>query len=261
MSSGRPAAGPGQKTVARPKPRLAPAIRRPRWPRVLAIVAIAAGLLAGLGYAVGYGLDAYRASVTLTGLTADATPIALTVAGEALAIPGNMIRDPAERSGDPLQQVDLVMHWPTLDGYSRALASDFTDGSPSAPLVYATIAGQTVAVDPPTRLRDIYALFFTGDPLDAPGGLTARRLSLDSGYDGDIVYYGPPGPDQFVARCLAEATAETPATCLRDINFGENLTLIYRFNRDIIGGLAGARCRHAGAIGAHRGERRCSGPS
>jgi hypothetical protein len=70
--------------------------------------------------------------------------------------------------------------------------------------------------------------------LPAPDGLTARRLSLDSGYDGEIVYFGPAGPDRFVTRCLADAPADTPPTCLRDINIGRNLTLLYRFNRDII---------------------------
>jgi hypothetical protein len=201
----------------------------------VATLALLAAGIGGLGYAARWGLDAYRASLTLTGLTANPMPVSLTVAGERLVIPGNMIRDPAVRVGGPVKQADLVLHWPTLDGYTTVLADDFIDGSPAAPLVYATVAQRSVALDAPTRLRDVYARYFVGDALSVPVGLTARRLSLDSGYDGDIVYFGPDGPDQFVARCLAEATAETPATCLRDINFGQNLTLLYRFNRDLIG--------------------------
>ena len=49
-----------------------------------------------------------------------------------------------------------------------------------------------------------------------------------------IVYYGPDVPQRFVARCLPVATADIPATCLRDIAIGRNLTLLYRFNRDQI---------------------------
>jgi hypothetical protein len=201
---------------------------------VLLAAVLAVVTVAGLGYAARVGLDAYRASLTLTGLTDDTTPVRLTIAGETLTVPGNMLRDPVLRAGGAATQADVVLHWPTLDGYTRSAAADFVDGSPSAPLVYGTIAGRTIALDPAARLEEIYTRYFTGDPLAAPTGLTARRLSADSGYEGEVVYYGPDGPNRFVARCLADATAETPATCIRDINFGANLTLLYRFNRDII---------------------------
>jgi hypothetical protein len=199
------------------------------------MILLVAGAVLTLGYGVRFAINGYRASLTLSGLSDDPSPVGVTVAGEALAIPGNMLRETTARAGGPLKQVDVVLHWPTLEGYTKSLAADFIDGSPAAPMVYATVAQRSVALDAPTRLESVYVRYFVGGPLAAPRGLTARRLSADSGYGGEIVFYGPAESDRFVARCLAEATAETPAICIRDINFGKNLTMLYRFNRDIIG--------------------------
>jgi hypothetical protein len=214
--------------------RVAPAVRRPRWRRIAAGAALVVAAILALGYATRVGIDAYRASLTLSGLSDDATPVPLTVAGERLTIPRNMLRDAAVSAGSDQKQADLVLHWPSLEGYSKSLAADFKDGSASAPLVYVTIGPRTVPLDAAARLENVYARYFVGDALPAPEGLTARRLSLDSGYDGEIVYFAAGGADRFVARCLADAAPETPATCLRDIGIGRNMTLLYRFNRDIV---------------------------
>ena len=198
---------------------------------MVGVVVIGVGAVVALGYTTRVAIDVYRAGLTLTGLSPDPSPVTLTI-----AVPRNMLRDGATIGSDkPVQQAELVLHWPGLDGYSPSLAADFKDGSPSAPLVYATVAERTVTVDSGTRLDSIYARYFVGDPVAAPAGLTARALSADSGYGGEVVYYGPAGGQRFVARCVARATADTPATCIRDLPAGHNLTLLYRFNRDIIG--------------------------
>ena len=214
---------------------MVPAVGRPRGPRIALAAALGIVAILAVGFAARLGLDAYRNSLTLTGLSADPSLVALTVAGEQLTIPGNMLRDPAVRKGGAVAEADLLLHWPNLEGYSKPLAADFADGSPDAPLIYASIAARTVPLDATELLVGVYQEFFVGDPLPAPDGLTGRQLSPNSGYDGEVVYYGPDGPQQFVARCLAEATPETPATCLRTINIGKNLALLYRFNRDRIG--------------------------
>jgi hypothetical protein len=161
--------------------------------------------------------------------------VTLLVAGESVAIPANMLRFADQRRGGAVEHADLVLHWPTLEGYSEALAADFMDGSPAAPIVYATLARRDTPLDAAERLEAVYRRFFVGEPLPAPTGLTARRLDGDSGFVGEIVYYGPEENGPFVARCLAQSTPEVPATCLRDIPVGRTLSLLYRFNRDLIG--------------------------
>ena len=50
-----------------------------------------------------------------------------------------------------------------------------------------------------------------------------------------IVYFEPGGVAPFVARCLAKATPEVPATCIRDVNIGRGLSMLYRFDRVYLG--------------------------
>jgi hypothetical protein len=202
------------------------------WP--LAIVALIIVGVFALGGLLRIAIDAYQARMTLTGLSDDPRPIALSIDDEHLAVPANMIRFAGTRRGGPVDQIDLALHWPALEGYSARLAEAFKDGSPSAPIVYATIARRDTALDATARLDNVYARFFVGKPLPGPAGLVGRRLGEDSGYQGEIVYFLPDGPRPFVARCLAESTPEMPATCLRDVNLGTGLSLLYRFNRDLL---------------------------
>ena len=179
-------------------------------------------------------LEAYRAQLTLTGLTDDTTPVLLTIGSEKLAIPANMLRFAEARQGGAVERADLALHWPDLAGYSEKNADAFKDGSPTAPVVYATIAVRDTPLDSSARLDDVYTRFFVGKPIAGPAGLVGRQLAKDSGYDGDIVFFDPSAPRPFVARCLATATDTVPATCLRDVNFGGGLSLLYRFNRNLL---------------------------
>ena len=224
---------PKQGASQRPSSRGRPARRQHAgWLRPLAIIALSIGLLVAAGMLLDAGINAYRTHLTVTGLTDDPTPVDLAVAGESLSIPANMLRSARTRQGGPVESATLVLRWPQLEGYSDATADAFKDGAPSAPIVYATISARDTPLDATGRLEDVYARFFVDKPVAAPEGLVGRRLNPDSGYQGEIVFFAPSEPRPFVARCLAEATPEIPATCMRDVNFGRGLSLLYRFNRD-----------------------------
>jgi hypothetical protein len=85
------------------------------------------------------------------------------------------------------------------------------------------------------RLSPVYAHYFAGEPVAGPSGLTGRNMAADSGYSGEEVYYARTGPVRFAARCVAAATPEVPATCIRDVNIGKTLSMLYRFNRFYLG--------------------------
>jgi hypothetical protein len=180
----------------------------------------------------------YYATVAPRGalnLVSDRTPVALTVAGHRLLVPANMLRTAASRRGGNVEQADLVVHWPDLDGYTPRAAADFMTGDPRAPIVYVTIRGQESPLDATARLDTVYARFFTGKPVAGPTGLVGRALSADSGFGGEVVYFLPAAAQPFAARCFATETPEVPATCLRDINFGGDLTILFRFDRNLLG--------------------------
>jgi hypothetical protein len=152
-----------------------------------------------------------------------------------MVIPANMIRFRADRRGGAVASVDLLLHWPSLDGFSDERAAAFKDASPKAPLIYVTISARESPLDSTARLGAIYSRFFEGGAIGGPGRLVGWALSEKSGYGGEIVYFTPRGAEPFVARCLAEETEEIPATCIRDVNIGQGLTMLYRFNLAYLG--------------------------
>lgn len=217
------------------RPIAAPPSPRRGWFPPVFFGVIAVVLVVAAGILIDRGVRSYHDSVALAGHSADTRSVRLVVGNEALEIPANMIRTGRQRRGGPMERVDLVVTWPDLDGYSAATAEAFRDGSPLAPLVYFSLVPYDSPLDADTRLDTVYARFFTGEPLKGPSGLTGRVLSGASGYEGEEVYFTAPGERRFVARCVAKATPEMPATCIRDVIVAPGLSLFYRFNRFYLG--------------------------
>lgn len=211
--------------------RALPRRRARHWKHPGVFAGLAVLVLAGIAFGVNDAIESYHDRIALRGLDGKPSPISLIVAGEPMVIPANMIRFREERRGGPLDQVDLIFHWPSLEGFSDERADDFRNPSPTAPLIYATISARENSLDSTARIDSIYARFFEGPEITGPGGLVGHALNAESGYGGEIVYYEPQGATPFVARCPAEATTEIPATCIRDVNTGQGLSMLYRFNQ------------------------------
>lgn len=208
--------------------------RHPSHLRLSVYAVLAALLLAGGAVAVNQAIVGYHDRIALRGLDGKPSPVALIVAGEPMAIPANMIRFRSERRGGPVNSVDLVLHWPSLEGFTEERAADFRDVSPSAPLIYARLSARDNDLDASARLDAIYSRFFDGPAFEGPEGLVGRPLAADSPYAGEIVFHAPRGGPPYAARCLAEATDDIPATCIRDVNIGMGLSLLYRFNHEYL---------------------------
>ena len=168
-------------------------------------------------------------------LVTDTTRVPLEVAGHRFSVPANMLRSGRLRRGGRVETINLALHWPDLAGYSDATAADFISGDPRAPIVYVTISKRLAPLDATARLDTVYARFFTGKPIAGASGLVGRTLSPGSGFDGEVIYFLPSAPQPFVARCPATATPEVPSTCLRDINIGADLAILFRFDRNLLG--------------------------
>jgi hypothetical protein len=208
--------------------------RGARLNRPLVLTAAGFLLVIAVGGLIGAAIQVYHDAMAATGLTTDTSPVKLAIGPQELTIPANMIRSWRTRHGGPVDHADLALYWPGLEGYSAKTAAVFADGGPAAPIVYATLSTRDEAMDSTERLDEVYSRFFTGPPVPGPNGLVGRKLNPDSGYDGEIVFYVPSQARPFVTRCLADSTPEVPATCLRDFNFGNGLSLLYRFNRDLL---------------------------
>ncbi|MEP0321353.1 hypothetical protein [Bauldia litoralis] len=194
-------------------------------------LALALVALAGIGYGVSVAIEDYHDRIALRGLDGQALPVRLIVAGEPVVVPANMLRSRKARRGGAVDKVDFLLHWPTLEGFSEERAADFRDTAPDAPLIFITVSARENSLDSDARLDSIYERFFEGPELAGPAGLAGRALDAESGYGGEVVYYGPPGVKPFVARCIAADTPDIPATCIRDVNIGQGLSMLYRFNQ------------------------------
>ena len=199
-----------------------------------ALVAVAAAIALGaVAFVVDTVIEDYRDGIVLRGLDGKPSPVAMIVAGEPMEVPANMIRFRSDRRGGALDRLSLLLHWPDLGGFSEAVAEDFKSPAPTAPLIFVTISARDTHLDATARLKPVYARFFEGPPIAGPAGLVGHRLAADSGYGGEIVFAAP-GPRGFVARCLAEQSSEIAATCIRDVNVGQGLSMLYRFNRSML---------------------------
>jgi hypothetical protein len=199
------------------------------------LVLVGLVLLAAAGVAVSRLVRHYHDGVALAGRTDDPSLVRMTIAGTELAIPANMIRTARQRRGGAVERVDLLVDWPELEGYSAENAAAFRSTSAIAPLIYIWLVPSDSALDSSARLEKVYARFFTGETLRGPSGLAGRRLSEDSGYRDELVFFEARADEPFVARCLAKATPEIPATCLRDVLVAPNLSMHYRFDRFYLG--------------------------
>jgi len=207
------------------------------WPRLLAglIALVTAFGLAGIAWAVNGAINRHHDRIALKGLDGKPSPIALTVGTEELVIPANLIRFPTDRRGGLVTAVDLLLLWPSLDGFSEERSREFRDSSPDAPLIYVTITEADTELDSTTRLDGLYSRYFTGPALPGPGHLVGRAMSPDSPYRGEVVYFQPRAETPYVVRCLAQTSEEIPSTCIRELNIGHGLTMLYRFNRSWLG--------------------------
>jgi hypothetical protein len=202
------------------------------WPWLTTALAIVPFVLATSW--IDGAIEAAHDRIALKGLDGKPTPVMIEIAGEGLAIPANMIRFRVDRRGGTVTAVDLLLLWPSLEGFSEEKSAAFRDASPAAPLIYAAISEQETRLDSTARLGPIYSRHFVGPPMAGPGHLIGRTLDGE-GYRGEIVWYEPRSDRPYVVRCLAEETPEIPATCLREVNIGNRLVLRYRFNRALLG--------------------------
>ena len=160
-------------------------------------------------------------------------PVAVTVAGRALAIPANALRFVAQRRPGPHDRLDLALLAPDLEGRTAATGARFDAPGQPPDVVWVTIEPHRGDLDAAARLATVYARLFVGEPLAGPDGLTGRHLSAKAGYVGEEVWYEPGVVRPFVVRCWPAAAGEPTATCLHDEAVA-GLLVTWRFPRPML---------------------------
>lgn len=192
--------------------------------------------LAILSLAISVAGKWYGHSISMAGHTDDASPREVVIGNNVISAPANTIRFERARRHGIAQRLDLYLRWPEMQGYTELARDDFNHAGGSKRIVFLTFEERMMSRDMSGRFAPIYSAMIARPGTEGPAGLTLYAFDQKSGYLNEVLAVGErPGQEPFVARCLDGASAgESLAPCERDIHVGDNLSLSYRFPKELL---------------------------
>lgn len=189
--------------------------------------------LAGLSLAISICGRLFGHSLAMGDYSESTRPRKVILDGNILLVPENTIRFGDQRRDGAHSRLDLYLKWPEMSGY-RAIYRDafnFTAKTPS--VIFLSIQQQVMSRDMSGRFAPIYSSLIEKPGRSGPAGLTAYRLSRKSGYIDETLLTGEEKEGKlFVTRCLE--TSDILTACERDILVGKDLSLTYRFPKELL---------------------------
>ena len=194
-------------------------------------------VLALLSLAVSVGGKWFGRSIALAGHTDDTTLREIVIGNNVISAPSNTIRFERARLDGIATRLDLYMRWPDLDGYSDAARADFNHAQDTRRIIFMSFEERMMSRDMSGRLTPIYASMLARPGVPGPAGIKLYGFSEQSGYLNEVLAVADQdGAEPFVARCLSGTnTADSLAPCERDIHVGDDLSLSYRFPKELLG--------------------------
>jgi hypothetical protein len=193
-------------------------------------------LLALLSAAISVGGNWFGRSIAMAGHTDDTTLREIVIGNDVIAVPANAIRFERARRDGIASRLDLYLRWPDMSGYSTAARDDFNHAGGSRRIIFLSFEERMMSRDMSGRLAPIYSSMIVKPGVSAPGGVVLYEFNGKSGYLNEVLAVAErPGDTPFVARCLSGPSAdESLAPCERDVQVGENLSLAYRFPKELL---------------------------
>jgi hypothetical protein len=192
--------------------------------------------LAVLSFGISVGGKWLGRSIALAGHTDDPTLREIVIGNNVIAAPANTIRFERQRQDGVATRLDLYLRWPQLDGYTDAARDDFNNTNGARNILFLSFEERMMSRDMSGRLEPIYEPMLVRPGQPGPDGVTLYAFTEKSGYLNEVLAVAATKGEPFVARCLAgESAAESLAPCERDIHLGDNLSLTYRFPRELLG--------------------------
>ena len=178
----------------------------------------------------------FGGSIALAGYSDDPSVREIVIGNNVISAPANTIRFERARRSGIASRLDLYLRWPQLDGYSDAARDDFNNARGIRNILFLGFEERMMSRDMSGRFEPIYSALITRPGKKGPTGLTIYDFDEKSGYLNEVLAVAPlPGKDPFVARCLSGPSAEESlAPCERDVDIGDNLSLTYRFPRELL---------------------------
>ncbi len=192
--------------------------------------------LALLSAALSFGGKWFGRSIAMAGHTDDATLHEIVIGNNVISVPANAIRFERARRDGIASRLDLYLRWPDMEGYSEAARDDFNNSDGTKRILFLTFEESMMSRDMSGRFVPIYRSLIEQPGKPGPNGITLYDFTEKSGYLSEILAVAArTGQEPFVARCLTGPSAEESlAPCERDIQLGDNLSLTYRFPRELL---------------------------
>ncbi|WP_269930067.1 hypothetical protein [Aminobacter sp. HY435] len=192
--------------------------------------------LALLSASISLGGRWFGHTIAMAGYTDDTTLKEIVIDNDVISAPANMIRFEKARRNGVASRLDLYMRWPEQDGYSEAGRTAFNNSDGDKRIVFLSFEPRVMTRDMSDRLDPIYNALTIKPGVPGPEGVTLFGFTETSGYLNEVLAVGArAGEPPFVARCLSgEPAEESLAPCERDVFVGKDLSLTYRFPRELL---------------------------
>ena len=206
-------------------------------PRFLLISVFVIALLAAASLAINIYGTLYGAQLALAGHSDSLDTYEITIGRDQVHLTANTIRFEPQRRNGAAERVDLQLHWPSMEGYSRARRLAFDDVTQAQPLIFLQISQSTMSRDMSGRVEPIYRHLLTGPSETGPAGLELHHFKPGTGFEGEVLLTGTATDvDVYAVRCLipSDDKLASSSDCQRDIHVGEDLSVLYRFSSRLL---------------------------
>lgn len=200
-------------------------------------LSIIVGVLVLATLAINIAGQIFSKSILTAGHTPDRTIYNVQLGNTTLGISANTMRFDKQRRDGLANGVNLYFAWPEFEGYSASLKDKFNTVDDNTPLIFVNITKSEGNVDMSARFNPIYTNFLEGVPKAGPDGLVRYKMSPQSSYNDESLYVEEIAKEKpFVIKCLQgdTATASSSTGCQRDVNYGDGLTLSYRYSEHLL---------------------------
>ncbi|MEO1702025.1 MAG: hypothetical protein AAFR71_08215 [Pseudomonadota bacterium] len=148
------------------------------------------------------------------GFSTDPNPVQIVIGNDVYSIPENMVRHRGQRTAGISGRVELIVHWPSGEGYSPARLAEFASTDPDmVNTVLIGLSQRHSLLDMQSRFRPALSRALVDQSVvQIAGGLFEAELDAQYGFIDETLVYsissGPGSEPAFVARCQAEKAEE-----------------------------------------------------
>lgn len=161
----------------------------------------------------------------------------LHIGESSFSVPENLLRAPATSLSlltgvATVQSFRLAVVWPNMKTAKNQNAQSNANAAAAGNLILVDVSARKTSETMWDRLDPVYRRLARGQETNGPAGLKILTLSSAIALEKDQIVFEPTRTGGFIARC--RQSSSEPAFCTREIRFGNDLTVTYRFSQVLL---------------------------